>query len=328
MKIAFLGAGKAALKRSAQLGQHQCIGAYDLIAGSAKQLTDRAGGEVYAGLDELLRSDAEIIVIATTHNCLAPLAVKALQAGKHVLVEKPGAISISEIDRVRDTARDHGRFVKVGFNHRFHPAVLKVQELVRAGAIGELMYLRAQYGHGGRLDMEHEWRMDPARGGGELIDQGVHLLDLSFSIFGPMPLRNSFVTTSYWPVKVDDNALLTLSDGTRWAALQVSCSEWKNGFVFELYGKTGKLRIDGLGGSYGPERLTYYRMLPEMGPPEIETFSFETEDRSWGRDLENLVEAIYGNACLSGELESARYSLEQIRAAYIANGYENMPTAG
>jgi predicted dehydrogenase len=158
------------------------------------------------------------------------------------------------------------------------------------------------------------------------MDQGVHLLDLIHWFLGPLPLINSFVTTSFWKMPVDDNAVLTLGSDTRWATFHVSCMEWKNTFSMELYGRRGKILVEGLGRSYGQENLTYYRMSPEMGPPQIETFNFpQTEDRSWALDLRNLVEHITKKNPLWGNLESAAYAMAQVTHAYRANGFKNLP---
>src|SRR5205807_4165855 len=120
------------------------------------------------------------IIVATTNDKLAPVTLAAVNAGKHVLVEKPAARNAGELEPVVAAAKRAGVLVKVGFNHRFHPAFLKAREIVDSGALGPLMFLRARYGHGGRLGMEKEWRGDPQiAGGGEMLDQGVHLIDLS-----------------------------------------------------------------------------------------------------------------------------------------------------
>jgi predicted dehydrogenase len=120
------------------------------------------------------------VVVATTNEHLAAIAGTAIASGKHVLIEKPAARSVAELDPVIEAAARHGRLVRVGFNHRYHAALQKASELFTAGALGEPMFLRARYGHGGRLGSETEWRADPAlSGGGELIDQGVHLIDLA-----------------------------------------------------------------------------------------------------------------------------------------------------
>src|SRR5262249_54851436 len=157
-----------------------------------------------------------------------------------------------------------GRRVRVGFNHRYHPALRKARELVDSGVLGPLMFIRARYGHGGRLGYEREWRANPAiSGGGELIDQGVHLIDLAPLFLGEFSAVQGIATNYFWRMPVDDNAFMTLRGPTGQVAfLHVSCTEWKNMFSMELYGRNGKLAIDGLGGSYGVERLMWYRMLP------------------------------------------------------------------
>ena len=139
----------------------------------------------------------------------------------------------------------------MGFNHRFHPGIARAAEEVHSGRHGELMHLRARYGHGGRLGYEREWRADPARsGGGELVDQGMHLLDLSHWLAGPLPLHSALLRTQFWDTPVEDNAALILGEaGSRsdpWAMLHVSWTEWKNLFSLEIYCRTAKLQVDGL----------------------------------------------------------------------------------
>ena len=326
MKIALFGAGLIGKKRGLQLGGHELVGLFDPDRTRANTLAAELKTKAFDSEDALLATDTEIAIIAVTNHALQPLALKALKSGKNLLLEKPAGISVAQLDELSKTAAQYSRAVKVGFNHRFHPALLKARALVDEGKLGPLMFLRARYGHGGRLGMEKEWRMNAAlSGGGELLDQGVHLLDLTHWFLGALPLQSAYVTSSYWDSKVDDNAVLTLAGEKTWATFHVSCSEWKNTFSLELYGRTGKIHITGLGGSYGKETLTYYRMLPEMGPPAAETFDFEGTDRSWELDLNNLVDHLSKKTPLLGDLVSARYCLEQVRAAYRAKGYKQLP---
>ncbi len=326
MKIAIFGAGLIGKKRGLQLQGHALVGLYDPDRERARALAEDLKTEVFESEAALLeRSGAEIAVVATTNANLSVVAARAIAAGKHVLVEKPAGISVPEIERLAALARDRRVTVKVGFNHRFHPAMLETRRLVDEGKLGPLMFMRVRYGHGGRVGYESEWRARPElSGGGELIDQGVHVLDLIHWFFGPLPLQSSFVTTSFWNMEVDDNAVLTVAEAgasPRWATCHVSCSEWKNAFSLELYGRAGKVLVQGLGGSYGKETLTYYRMLPRMGPPEIEIREFDGPDGSWGLDLQNLIDHLRSGAPLLGDLGSARYAMETVRDAYRANGF-------
>ena len=327
MKLGLLGAGLIGKKRGLQLGSHELVGLFDPNRERAETLAAELKTKVFdSDMTLLSNPDVQLVIVATTNASLYPMAAKAIESGKNVLVEKPAGISVFELEKLRQLADQYKVSVKVGFNHRFHPAILKTRELVDAGHLGPLMFMRARYGHGARLGYEKEWRSDPAlSGGGELIEQGVHLLDLVYWFFGPLPLQSSYVTTSFWEMPVDDNAVMTFAEGKRWATFHVSCSEWKITFSLELYGRTGKVLIQGLGGSYGTETLTYFRMLPEMGPPEAEVFKFEGPDESWGLDLANLVDHLERGAPLLGDLLSAEYALKQVRQAYRDNGFKQLP---
>jgi predicted dehydrogenase len=185
------------------------------------------------------------------------------------------------------------------------------------------MFLRARYGHGGRVGYDREWRADPVMsGGGELIDQGVHLIDLAAWFLGPLPDVHGVATTSFWDMAVDDNAFLTLRTAQgQTAFLHVSCTEWKNLFSVEVYGRGGKLAIEGLGGSYGVERLTWYRMLPEMGPPETTAWEYPGPDRSWQVEFAEFLDDISQGRQPSAGLPEARAALTVVERVYESSGY-------
>ena len=202
-----------------------------------------------------------------------------------MLIEKPGARSAGELDAVAEAARRTGALVRIGFNHRYHRAFRQAREIFESGALGEMMFIRGRYGHGGRPGYDREWRADPAlSGGGELIDQGVHLIDLSRWFLGDFPSVRGRARTYFWDMPVEDNGFLLLETARGQVAfLHASWTEWKNLFSFEIAGRTGKLEINGLGGSYGIERLTCYHMLPEMGPPETTVWEYPDGRRLLGR---------------------------------------------
>lgn len=192
-------------------------------------------------------------------------------------------------------AERHGVRLKTGFNHRHHPAVARAHELAEAGDIGPLLGIRAAYGHGGRPGYDQEWRGDAAlAGGGELLDQGVHLVDLCRWFLGDFSSVSGAVATWYWDVEpLEDNgfALLRTSVG-QVATLHSSWTQWKNLFRFEIFGRDGYLLIQGLGGSYGPERLVLGRRRPESGPPDETVWEFAGEDRSWELEWTEFSQAI------------------------------------
>lgn len=233
----------------------------------------------------------EAVIVATPHHLLAEIGRAAVAAGKHVLIEKPGARNSGELKAVVEAYASKKVCVRVGFNHRFHPAIAQAKQLVDGGRIGALMYIRARYGHGGRVGYEKEWRADPAlSGGGELIDQGVHLIDLSRWFLGSFCAAEAHLPTCFWKMPVEDNAFITLKTSLgQTAFLHASWTEWKNLFCFEIFGQKGKLMIEGLGGSYGVEQLTLYQMSDRMGPPEVSAWPYPEPDRSWQAELDSFL---------------------------------------
>jgi predicted dehydrogenase len=333
--VGVLGCGQIGLKRvQALAAQDTLVGCCDVNAAAAEQLAQAHGGEVCVAPQELFALAPDVVIVAAVHDQLAGLVEQALAAGAHVLVEKPAGISTAQIDRLIDCQNASGRMVKVGFNHRFHPGIARAVAEVHSGRHGELMHVRARYGHGGRPGYDREWRAQPARsGGGELIDQGMHLLDLTNWIAGPLPLHSALLRTQFWDTEVEDNAALLLGEtGVRngpWAMLHVSWTEWKNLFSLEIYCLTAKLQIDGLVRSYGPQRLRIYRMGPELGPPAIEEIRYPAEDGSWRAEWEHLCEAIVSDdgRQLLGDLHSARDAWQQVEAAYERDVYADMRDA-
>jgi predicted dehydrogenase len=325
LTVAIAGCGLIGRTRARALApSDRLLGVTDPVSARADELVAELGGRAYADFDGLLSIGADVVVVAATHDQLTPLAQRALEAGSHVLVEKPAALGTSQVDSLLQAAERAGRRVKVGFNHRFHPALLDLATEVHSGAHGALMHLRGRYGHGGRLGYEREWRAQPRRsGGGELIDQGMHLIDLTHWLAGPLPLYSALLRTHFWDTPVEDNAALLLGEpqGRRapWAMLHVTWTEWKNLFSLEVYCTTAKLQVDGLVRSYGPQTLRIFRMHPEMGPPELEERTYGTDDRSWAAEWEHFAAALESGATLLGDLHDARYAWTQIEAAYASS---------
>jgi predicted dehydrogenase len=277
-----------------------------------------------ADLEKVLHdSEVDVVIVAAANAALAPITLRAVKAGKHVLAEKPGGINSTQLAEIECAAAATGSLVRMGYNHRFHPGFRKAYELVQQEDLGEAMFIRGRYGHGGRMGYDREWRMDPKQsGGGELIDQGVHLIDLAVTFLGEFVAVDGHAATYFWDAPVDDNAFLSLrTAGGQTAWLQVSCTEWKNLFSFEIYFKRAKLHIEGLGGSYGLERLYYYKMLPEMGPPETIIYEFPRGDSSWALELNEFLEDIRLNRTPSPGLREGRRVLEIVERIYKNSGY-------
>jgi len=321
MNVAIVGCGLIGQKRLRGLGHHhRLVAAADVALERAeavvKQCSDAVATTDWRAV--VARPDVDAVIISTTNDWLAPITLAAVEAGKHVLVEKPAARSPEELEPIIAAVERQGVVVQVGFNHRYHPAFRQARQIFESGALGPLMFIRGRYGHGGRLGYQHEWRADPQiAGGGELLDQGVHLIDLARWFLGDFVHISGYTHTYFWDMPVEDNAFLLLrtpQDQVAW--LHVSWTEWKNLFSFELYGRNAKLHIEGLGGSYGIERLAYYRMPPQMGPPETTICEYPGEDLSWHLEFEAFAEAAESGASPTAPLRDAKAALEIVHQVY------------
>ncbi|MDB9985985.1 Gfo/Idh/MocA family oxidoreductase [Pelagibacterales bacterium] len=321
--VGLIGCGLIGNKRSLSLGTGgKLIACADVDLSRAQKIVGSSDARIYDDWRDLITStDIDIVIVATLHNTLAEITLSAINAGKHVLVEKPAAINSNQIMALINAAKLSNIKVRVGFNHRYHQSLLKAKEIIDSGMLGELMFMRARYGHGGRIGYDREWRANPEiSGGGELIDQGSHLIDLSRWFLGDIEEIDAFTHTYFWDMPVDDNAFLLLKNSSKQASfLHVSCTEWKNLFSMEIYGKLGKLELNGLGGSYGEENIIWYKMLPEMGPPIKNSWSFPEPDTSWKLELDDFYEDIRSDREPSSSLNDALKVLEIIETSYSQN---------
>jgi predicted dehydrogenase len=329
MNYAIIGCGLIGKKRLAALpAGSQLAVACDTNLTRAEELVKAAGTGRAVSDFQLAVTDpqADAVIVATINSALAEIAAAAIRAGKSVIVEKPAGISVRQLDELIALEEKHGVRVRVGFNHRYHPAFRQAREIFASGVMGELMFIRGRYGHGGRVGYDQEWRANPAlSGGGELIDQGIHLIDLAGWFLGGFKKIDGHAATYFWKMPVDDNAFLSLrtaSNQTAW--LHVSCTEWKNLFSFEIYGKHAKLHIEGLGGSYGVEKLFHYQMKPEMGIPETKVYEFPGPDESWRAEMSEFEQDVRLKRKPDAGLAEARSALQIVEEIYLKNRDTNL----
>jgi predicted dehydrogenase len=264
------------------------------------------------------RPDIDILVVATPNAFLSEIGTRALEAGHHVLVEKPAGRTVADVERLAAAARATGRLCKVGLNLRHHPAIRRAHERYRAGAIGRLVNLRARYGHGARPGCEREWRGDAElAGGGELLDQGVHVADLFRWFAGEPKTAVAMTQTAVWPTgPLEDNAFgLLRFDADVIGQLHVSMTQWKNLFSLEVAGERGTLVAEGLGGSYGGERLLHVRRRMEGGAPDVEEERF-ADDPSWALEWDDFVGAVLAGRAVEADAEDGVVAMRMVDALY------------
>ena len=236
--------------------------------------------------EAILDPGVQVVIVSTPHTLLAPITLMAVRAGKHVLVEKPGAVRSSDLEEIQSATAETGSLVRVGFNLRYFPAFQKAYEITNSEGFGSPFFIRARYGHGGRLGFTKEWRTQVSlSGGGVLLDMGVHLIDLAASFMGDFCTVQGQAASYFWDMSVEDNVFLNLrTRDNRTAWLHASYTDWKKLFSFEMCFRGGKLHIEG-GRSYGAGRLYYSRNRGGMESSETWVFESPQEDRSWAAEM-------------------------------------------
>jgi predicted dehydrogenase len=334
LRVAIIGAGRIGCRRAAVISASRdarVVAVADTDLARAAALASACSCPALSNWEAAaVARDVDAVVVATTHDWLARVSLTALEAGKHVLCEKPMARHPAEAAPVVAAAEQRGLVLAAGFNHRCHPAIRRARELAAAGAIGCLLWARCRYGHGGRAGYEREWRSNRERaGGGELLDQGIHALDLFAWLFGEFVEVAAFLQTAFWPAEVEDNAFVWLRTAAgQVASLHASWTQWRNLFSLELCGSEGYLTAEGLGGSYGAERLTIGRRASDFGPPSEQVIEFTGGDSSWADEWEAFVRAVHQGTPPTATGRDAMAALRLAEAAYRAAARREPVTLG
>lgn len=322
-RVAVIGAGKFGTRRATAAAAHggtSLVVVADVVEERATELSQLLDCSPTNNWKEAAtRGDVDVVIVSTPSQYLAETTRLALEAGKHVLVEKPVGRTPEEVLPLAGLAARQNVRLKAGYNLRFHPSLEKAHQLFTSGAIGRPLFLRCCYGHGGRKGYEKDWRTQgDVSGGGELLDQGVHVLDLFQWFAGEFKEVTGFVTTAFWPIApAEDNAFALLrTDGGCVAQLHVSWTNWRNIFTFEVFGETGSLTVSGLGGSYGTETLCFASCNAAGVRPQEKWFEFPEEDRSLESEWAEFLSCIAEGRDPSCGAKHAWQTLKLVQAIY------------
>lgn len=280
---------------------------------------------------ELLTWDLDAVFVCTPNAVTAEIVVAALDNSKHVFCEKPPGRDLDDVQLMLEAkARNLKPKIKFGFNHRYHDSVQEALSIIQSGRLGSLLWLRGVYGKSGGEGFENIWRSRrEAAGGGILLDQGIHMLDLFRLFCGDFEEIKSFVTNSYWKIDVEDNAFAMLRNKQNQVAmLHSSSTQWKHTFSLEIAFSEGYVAIQGiLSGtrSYGRETLIVARRQPgdlvyPLGNPH-EEMSYFNQDVSWQREVDEFADCIlHDRPILHGSLDDAAKAMELVYSIYRSDG--------
>jgi predicted dehydrogenase len=323
MRVGLIGAGRQGFRRANAIKntEDKLVIIADINLNAAKSLAYDMKCEATLNWKEVVkRKDIDIVVVTTPNHLHAPISITALKNGKHVLCEKPLARTPEEAKKIVDIAMKTKMKLKCGFTLRHHPGIRQARKWFDENRIGELMFLRCYYGMCGRMGYERDWRANrEISGGGELLDQGIHALDLFRWFAGDFSQVIGFTATTFWNTPVEDNAFVLLrTDKGQIASLQASWTQWKNLFLFEIYGRDGYIIVEGLGGSYGTERAMLGKR--SFSEPFTENIvEFRGGDVSWLEEWREFVAAIKEDREPLGNGSDGLEALRLVHAAYESN---------
>ena len=298
MRVAIVGAGLQCMRRAEAV--KDCSDAELVTIASrntviSEKLSSKFGCEPEKDwISAVNRDDIDAVIVCTPPNLHAEISITAMRAGKHVLCEKPLSRTLKEAEDMVRTAKETGKILKCGFNHRHHPAIFIAKQMVDKGSLGKPLFARCRYGNCGRPEYEKEWRADPKQAaGGQFIEQGIHAIDLFRWFLGELAEVCCMTSNHFFkkmPLEDDGMAIFRAKSGAT-ATLHTTLAQWKNLFSFEVFCEEGYAIIDGLGGSYGEEKLTVGKR-DFNSPFQDKITYFRRADQSWREELKEFIESI------------------------------------
>jgi predicted dehydrogenase len=326
-KIGIIGYGKIGKIRHECIKNHPLVEVIGICDLDSKKCQD-SGAPYYSDYRGLLSASPDIVFVCT-YNCYIPeISIEAISRGIHVFTEKPPGRVLEDVKKIKDAAiRNPNVKIKFGFNHRYHEGIIEAKAIVDRGRLGKVMWMRGVYGKAGGAGYDNNWRNNKnLSGGGILIDQGIHMLDLFRYFCGEFDEIKSFIGRSYWKVDVEDNvfALLRNSQTGQTAMIHSSATQWQHKFLLEIYMEKGYLEINGILSStrtYGRETLKIAQCIydengyPMPNPQEVMTYY--DYDNSWNSEINDFVECILQHKPVSqGNVEDAIKTMQLVQRIY------------
>ena len=325
-----IGMGRMGKTRYQAMKKHGGFHITAVCDNTAEQLLEYKENQYTDWKECIDREHPKVVVVCTINAVIPDVVCYALEKGCHVFAEKPPGKSLSDALRMQKTSYQYrDRILKFGFNHRYHNSVIEAKSLIDSGFLGEVVAARGVYGKAGNLSKQ-EWRNDiNLAGGGILLDQGIHMLDLLRYFVGDFTEISGFTDRLVWKESIgEDTAFATMKTKTgQVATLHSSAIQWKHKFDVDIICTNGYIALNGLitsTNSYGEERITYYKKDLEqksgkLGNPIEYTLCFD-EDFSWDYEMQEFYEAVSGKGIVkNGTVKDAVAVMELIDRVYRTN---------
>jgi len=299
LNFCLVGAGKMGTRWAQIISENvltELLVVVDIDKTAGNELALKYGANYYSELNSEALAQVDAVLVVTPHKYLFGHALLALKANKQVMIEKPGAKNTQEIAQLVKLAKENNLRLMVNFNYRFFDAISRAKKIIDKGVVGAISFIRIRHGHGGRRGYENEWRMSKdLAGGGVIIDQGTHVIDLAnWFLSFPFTVVESVVSKKGWGAEVEDTGFILMKNKLdQIASINVSIMQWKPIFILEAIGTKGYCTVDGAGKKYGGRELLTIGILQPDNSIKEEVIECNSDaENSLRRLLAEFVSAI------------------------------------
>ena len=331
LKTVIIGMGRMGKMRFEKMQQHGGFEVTGVCDEKPENLQQYTVPSFTNWKDCINQCDCQVVVVCTINSVIPDVVCYALEQGKHVFSEKPPGRNLQDTLKMQEAAKRHKECVlKFGFNHRYHNSVIEAKALIASGLLGDIVCARGVYGKAGSPTFASEWRNNVAlSGGGILLDQGIHMMDLLRYFLGDFTEIQSSVDTLVWKEMTTEDsafAIFRTADG-KMASLHSNALQWRHKFDLDIICSKGYIALNGLitsTNSYGEERISYYKkdlnaQSGSLGKPLEHTLYFDT-DRSWEYEHEEFYDAVVNEKpIVNGTIEDAVKVMAMIDSIYQDN---------
>lgn len=286
------------------------------------------GVRYYQDYRTLLLAGLDVLIVCLTNDVAAEVTIAGLHADMHVFCEKPPGRDVDDIVRViaQESLKPRLKLM-YGFNHRYHESVVDALRILRSGELGQVLNMRGVYGKAKLITFNQpDWRTKrDIAGGGVLLDQGIHMVDLMRLFGGDFIDVHSFISNRHWGYDVEDNAYALMRTGSGVVGmLHSSATQWRHRFHLDINLERGSLILGGiLSGtkSYGAETLTVVQADPDndRGDPKEQVTRYN-RDPSWDEEIAAFANSILNDKPVqSGTSEDALRTMQLVFKIYYAD---------
>ncbi len=329
LKVGIAGFGVVGRRRCSYIEKHpdlEVVSVCDISFRSEENRPVDTNYSIHTDYRELLKEDLDILFVCLTNDIAPDVTVAGLEKGLHVFCEKPPGRDLEDIAKViRAERKTSGQKLMYGFNHRYHDSIRKAMEVIQSGEMGKIINMRGVYGKSKIVSYDSSWRSKRQySGGGILLDQGIHMIDLMRMFAGEFQDIHSFVDNSHWNHDVEDNAYALMKTGEGIVAfIHSTATQWRHKFHLEIMLEKGSILLSGIlsgSKSYGAETITLSYPDDEDGGDPKEVAIKYNKDNSWRDEINYFADCVVNEKPIkSGSSHEAYKTMELVYKIYCAD---------